>query len=398
MTAPRATRSSRSPRIVPGSLAAGATTLSLLALSACGTADSTAEESPEGGRLDVMASFYPMEFLAERIGGEHVSVTTLTGPGIDPHDLELSPRQTAQLTEADAVVYLEGLQPAIDAAIAQSGVEHIAEATSYTSVDPHDGGHGHDDAHDDDDHGHDDAHEDDGHGHDDAHDDGHGHDDAHDDDHGHDDAHDDDHGHDDAHDDDHGHDDAHEDEDGHGHEDDHDHGPGDPHVWLDPLKYAEVAEGVGGVLAEADPDNAADYEKNTADLVAELHTLHEEFASGLTNTETDTFITTHAAFGHLAGRYGIREEAIAGIDPESEPSAARMRELHAVAKDEGVTTVFFETLASDATARTLAEDLNLQTDVLDPLEGLTDESRGEDYFEVMRANLEALQKALGAAS
>lgn len=131
--------------------------------------------------------------------------------------------------------------------------------------------------------------------------------------------------------------------------------------------------------------------------MAELEELDEEFAAGLAETETQTFITTHSAFGYLAARYGLTEESIAGIDPESEPSGSRMRELHDIAERENVSTVFFETLASDATARTLADDLGLETAVLDPLEGLTEDSAGEDYVEVMRANLAALREALGAA-
>ncbi|WP_425581370.1 metal ABC transporter substrate-binding protein [Streptomyces sodiiphilus] len=344
----------RSTRTAP-SLLAGTAALAMLTLSACGDSEGGAPSAAEEGTLDVVASFYPMAFVAERIGGEHVTVSTLTPPGVEPHDLELSPRQTARLTEADVIVHLEGLQPAVDAAVAQSGVGHLAEATQYVTLETWDD---HDDEHaDEDDHDEDDGH---GHGEDD-------HDDDHDDD-----------------------------EHGHGEDDGHGHGAEDPHFWLDPTRYAQFAEGVGETLAEADPDNAADYRANTETLVGELNALDEEFGEGLSDTTTDTFITTHAAFGYLADRYGLREEAISGLDPESEPSAARMRELHRTAEARNVSTVFFETLASDATARTLAEDLGLETDILDPLEGITDETRGADYFEVMRANLEALQKALGA--
>ncbi|CAM5654651.1 hypothetical protein SVIOM74S_08847 [Streptomyces violarus] len=95
-------------------------------------------------------------------------------------------------------------------------------------------------------------------------------------------------------------------------------------------------------------------------------------------------------------RYGLTQEAISGLDPESEPSAARVKELQQEAKADGVTTVFYETLVSDKTAKTLAKDAKLKTDVLDPLEGITDKSRGDDYFQVMEANLKALQAALGA--
>ena len=162
------------------------------------------------------------------------------------------------------------------------------------------------------------------------------------------------------------------------------------------MRYAEVAEGVGKAFEKADPDHAADYKKNTAALVAKLDALDTEFRNGLAGTKTKVFITTHAAFGYLAERYGLTEEAITGLDPESEPSAARVKELEKMAKADGVTTVFYETLVSDKTAKTIASDAGLRTDVLDPIEGITDKSRGKDYFSVQKANLKALQTALGS--
>ncbi|CAM5247008.1 zinc ABC transporter substrate-binding protein [Streptomyces narbonensis] len=162
------------------------------------------------------------------------------------------------------------------------------------------------------------------------------------------------------------------------------------------MKYAEVAKGVGAALEKADPAHAADYKKNTDALVKKLGDLNTQFATGLKNTTTRTFITTHSAFGYLAERYGLEQEGITGIDPESEPSPARIKELQDIAKKDKVSTVFFETLASDKTAKTLAGDTGLTTDVLDPLEGITDKSKGDDYIEVMQSNLAALKKALGA--
>ncbi|MCK1795911.1 metal ABC transporter substrate-binding protein [Streptomyces sp. XM4193] len=324
---------------------AGATALGVLSLAACGEGGSG---TTEDGRMSVVASFYPMQFLAERIGGDHVSVETLTEPGVEPHDLELNAKQTGRLSEAGMIVYLKGLQPAVDEAIDQSGAEHVVEATEHTELSESGDDHDHD--------------------HGDDHGDHEGHD------HG-----DEDH--------DHG------DEGGH---EGHDHGPLDPHLWLDPVKYAEVAEGVGKAMAEADPDNADDYADNTSALAKELRTLDKEFSDGLKKTSTSTFITTHSAFGYLADRYGLDEESVAGLDPESEPSPARMKELHGIVRAEKVNTVFFEQIASDRTVKSLAGDLKLKTDVLDPVEGITKESRGKNYLEVMRANLAALQKALGA--
>ena len=330
----------RPRRLIRTTAAATVLGLGSLTLAACGS------DGADDGKVHVSASFYPMQFLAQKIGGEYVTVDNLTKPGVEPHDLELSPKQTGKLSEADVIVYLKGLQPAVDEAVKQSEVENVAEATSFTSLEKHGtdvhgekGGHGEEDAHGD--HG------------------GDGGDGGH---------------------------------------EGHDHGDeagGDPHVWLDPVRFAEVAKGVGKTLQKADPDHKAEYEKNTTELVARLHALDKDFKDGLKKKKSDTFITTHAAFGYLAERYGLHEEAVSGIDPESEPSAARMKDLHKIAEEDGVDTVFFEDTASDKTAKTLAKDLRLKTAVLSPLESLKDPGK-QDYVSVMHQNLTALQIALRA--
>ncbi|MFF0057399.1 metal ABC transporter substrate-binding protein [Streptomyces microflavus] len=337
-------------RLIPTTAVAGAVVLGLTALSACSTSD--AADGGNGDKLKVTASFYPMQFLAERIGGEHVAVTSLTKPGVEPHDLELTPRQIGSISESDYVLYLKGIQPAVDDAILQSGVKNTVDAATLTTLENHGSevsGH---------DHGHEGEEE---------HQDEHAHEDE---------AHE-----------------EHAEGDGHNHGEE---GGADPHIWLDPVKYAEVAKGVGKSLEKADPDHAADYKKNTEALVGELDKLNTAYETGLKNTATKTFITTHSAFGYLAERYGLTQQGIAGIDPEAEPSPARIQEIHTIAEKEKATTVFFETLASDRTAKTLAKDTGLKTGVLDPLEGITKKSQGADYIEVMESNLTALQKALGA--
>lgn len=314
-------------RLIPGAAALAVTALGLGTLSAC--SESSAADGGSSGKLDVVASFYPLQYLAEEIGGSHVKVTNLTQPGQEPHDLEISAKQTAQLQESDAVLYLKNLQPAVDDAVAQSEIRTKIDAASLTSLEEHGNEVG-------------------------------------------------------------------------GHAAEHDGSKGeesegkDPHIWLDPVKYAEVAQGVGKAFEKADPDHAAAYKKNTDALVKKLDGLNTQYEDGLKNTRTKVFITTHAAFGYLAERYGLTEEAINGLDPESEPSAKRVKDLEKMAKADGVSTVFYETLVSDKTAKTIAKDASLKTDVLDPIEGITEKSRGTDYFEVMESNLKALQSALGA--
>ncbi|WP_327676745.1 metal ABC transporter substrate-binding protein [Kitasatospora sp. NBC_00458] len=295
-----------------------------LTLTACG---SSGGAQGADGKLNVVASFYPMEFLAAQIGGEHVKVTGLTAAGVEPHDLELTAKQVASVQKADAVVYLKGLQPTVDKAVADSGAKHKVDATAASPLEDHHLAEGHSEG------------------------------------------------------------------DGH----DHDEAAGDPHIWLDPTRYAAVAKSVGAELAKADPAHAADYAKNTDELVGRLTTLDQEFRDGLKDARTRTFVTSHAAFGYLAEHYGLTQVAINGVDPESEPTPARLADVQKAAKENGVTTIFFETLVSPKLADTVAKDLGLKTAVLDPLEGVKDPAK-DSYLTVMKQNLTNLQAALGATT
>ncbi|GAA1971615.1 metal ABC transporter substrate-binding protein [Kitasatospora viridis] len=305
----------RRNRATPIALTALALTAGL-ALSACG--GSTGAKSADG-KVNVVASFYPLQYLAEQIGGDHVKVTDLTAAGVEPHDLELTAKQVATVQTAGAVVYLKGLQPTVDKAVAQSSSKYVVDAAALSPLVDH-----------------------------------------------------------------------HLDEGGA-------ESGTDPHIWLDPTRYATVAKGVGAELAKADPAHAADYQKNTDALVAQLATLDQSFQSGLKSCTRKAFVTSHAAFGYLADHYGLQQIAINGVDPESEPTPARLAQIQQAAKDNGVTTIFFEALVSPKLADSVAKDLNLKTAVLDPLEGVKAGSQ-DTYFTIMQQNLSNLQAALGCAS
>ena len=178
-------------------------------------------------------------------------------------------------------------------------------------------------------------------------------------------------------------------------DDGHDHGAYDPHVWLNPMNLAEIGTQIARVLAEIDPDNAASYAANAARLTDDLTGLDDQFSAGLTNCRTDTFITNHAAFGYLADRYHLHQVGISGLSTEAEPSPARIAEVQQIAREHDLTTIFYETAVSPKLAQTIASDLGLKTDVLDPLETLSSESRGDDYIQVMTANLTSLRDANG---
>jgi zinc transport system substrate-binding protein len=162
----------------------------------------------------------------------------------------------------------------------------------------------------------------------------------------------------------------------------------DPHVWLDPNRYAAIARKIADVLG----DRAA-----ARPLVSDLEELDAEFRNGLAACERREIVTSHAAFGYLADAYDLEQIPLTGVSPEAEPSAGAIEELVDEVEGEGATTVFFETLVSPELAETVAREAGAETAVLNPLEGLTEDEidEGADYFAIMRENLAALREALG---
>ena len=282
------------------------------------------------GLPQVAASFYPLAFVAEEVAGDDAVVTNLTPVGTEPHDLELTPRQVGRLAEADLLLYLGQRF--------QPAIEGAAGEATNRAVDVLDGlelAALDADEEADDDHAAEEAEE-----------------------------------------------------------ADEEHGEWDPHVWLDPIRLGTIATDVGSHLAEIDPDNADGYRERADDLVSRLEELDAEFEDGLTDCERTEIVVSHDAFGYLAGRYGLEQVSIAGIDPEAEPPPGRVAEVADFAAVHGVTTIFFETLVSPDIAETIANEIGVKTEKLDPLEGPPD---GTDYFGAMRTNLSALRAALGCS-
>jgi zinc transport system substrate-binding protein len=277
------------------------------AVAACGSSVSS------GDRTDVVAAFYPLAFAAEQVGGRAVSVTNLTPPGAEPHDVELSARDVERVRSADLVLYLgSGFQPALERAVdgAEGETLDLLEA-----LDTHEGSAA-------------DGHEDAG------------------------------------------------------------AGTLDPHVWLDPVRFAQIVKRIGVPLAR--PHSATRLRERLLDL-------DKEFRSGLAACQRSEIVTSHAAFGYLAERYGLEEIALTGLSPEAEPGPRELERAIGAVRERGATTVFFETLVSPRLAETVARETGARTAVLNPLEGLTETEldSGEDYFSVMRENLAVLREALG---
>lgn len=297
------------------------TAMTLTVLTSC-SAGVAAPAAATAEPVKVVAAFYPFQFVAERVGGDQVSVTNLTLPGVEPHDLELTAQQVASLGSADLLVHQAGFQAAVDNAIAQAAPRRVVNAASFLTLKTL------------------------------------------------------------------------ADESGHSGEDEEAHEGGtDPHTWQDPTNMVAIADHVRDALIEARPAATAVFTANAAALVADLNQLDGEYRTGLSACAIKPFVTSHAAFGYIAGRYGLEQVAIRGLEPDTEPTAARIAAVQKIARDNKVTTIFFETLVSPVVSESIAQDLGLRTDVLDPIEGITSASRGGDYLAVMRSNLAALRAA-----
>jgi zinc transport system substrate-binding protein len=171
----------------------------------------------------------------------------------------------------------------------------------------------------------------------------------------------------------------------------------DPHVWLDPVLMGKLVDAVRDALVRADPAGRQGYDSRAARYRGQIEALDGKFRTGLSHCVRRVIVTSHAAFGYLAGEYGLEQEAISGISPEAEPDPRRLAELTDLVEAKGVTTIFTEELVSPRVADALANEAGVKTAVLSPLEGLSsdEQARGDTYVTVMERNLAEFRAALG---
>lgn len=187
---------------------------------------------------------------------------------------------------------------------------------------------------------------------------------------------------------------AEESEEEHEHEHEHSH-HADPHVWLSPVLAQQEVQTITDALVKVDPDNKEYYETESSKYIEKLKALDEEYKTELKGITSNEFITQHTAFSYLAKEYGLVQVPIAGLSPDEEPSAAKLAELKKFAEEHEINVIYFEELTSSKVAETLANELGADTEVLNALEGLSDEQQkaGEDYITVMEENLTQLKKS-----
>ncbi len=170
----------------------------------------------------------------------------------------------------------------------------------------------------------------------------------------------------------------------------------DPHIWLSPILAKNIVERITQTFIELDPQHTQQYQQNALRVQKQLDDLDQIYRQGLQHCQTKDIVTSHAAFGYMAAGYDLRQIPITGISPEEEPSLQQLAEMTRFAKQHNVKVIFFESLVSPKLAETLAKEINAQTLVLNPLEGLTSQEiqEGKTYFTEMEQNLLNIKVAL----
>jgi zinc/manganese transport system substrate-binding protein len=353
--------------------------LTLLSTTSLASADS----------LDVVASFSILADMTRVVGGDHVSVTSLVGPGEDAHVYQPIPMDVVAVTGADLVITnglgFEGfLERLIEASDTQATIVTASTGIDVIEV-------GEDDHHDHDDH------DDRAHAHGDEHDDDQDHDHAHDghDEHGH-----DDHGHDDHGRDEHDHDEHAHDDHGHDEHAHHDHGPNDPHAWqsLDAAQIyvANIADG----LCEALPGHCDEFTANAQAYASELEALEADWEATLADVAMDgrTIITSHDAFGYLARDFDLTILTPQGMSTESEASAADVAAIIDQIQETGARALFVENISDPRLIEQIADETGLTVTGTLYSDALSVEGEASTYLGMMASNLRAISEALQATN
>ncbi len=311
----------------------------ILILTACG--GNGGVNDAEEGKLRVVTSFYPLQYLTEEIGGDLVAVNNLIPTGVEPHDWTPKSRDLTRASSADLFLYngagLEGwVDEFLEGLDQDSSVRTIEASRGIALIS------GNPEAH------------------------------------------------------------AHEGEDEHGHEEEHadeEHGREaedvDPHTWVSPKSMLIMAANVRDSLIAADEANRGTYEAGyeaVQQKLAELDAAYEELRS----LPRRDIVVSHQAFGYLCRDYGLNQVAIMGMSADAEPKAQDLLNIAKFVEEQGIRYIFFEELVSAELAQTLANEADVDTLVLNPVEGLTpkQEASGDNYVTLMELNLQNLRKAL----
>ena len=148
-----------------------------------------------------------------------------------------------------------------------------------------------------------------------------------------------------------------------------------------------IGNSIAKALSALTSDSAID--ENRSSFENGLNALATDYTAKLANCSIKALVVSHEAFGYIANAYGFEQVGISGLSPEAEPSPARLAEVAKIAKAENATTIYYESLVDPKVAKTLADELKITAEMLDPLES---PPASGDYLSVMQQNLDTLVK------
>ncbi|WLR54767.1 zinc ABC transporter substrate-binding protein [Mesobacillus subterraneus] len=340
-----------------------------LTLAGCSSSEKSAKkDESEANKLTVYTTIYPLQDFAKKIGGEFVEVESIYPPNVDAHSFEPSTKDMMNLAEADLFIYsgagIEGFTEKAEKALRNEKVMMVKAAENVDMIESgHTHSHDEEESHSDEQHQEGDAsHSDEEHKDDAA---------SHSDE-------------------------EHQDEDAsHSDEEQHDQNL-DPHVWLDPILSIKLAANIKDSLIELMPDREQEFEQNFALLEKDLKELDNEFKNVIEQAENKHLLVAHEAYGYWSNRYGIIQIAVNGLSPTQEPSQRELTNLIEEAKEHDLKYIAFEQNVSSRVAEMIQREIGAETVTLYNLESISaeDMKNQEDYFSLMRKNLQTLEKVL----
>lgn len=309
-------------------------TLAALNVSAMG-----GKEIPNNGKKNVAVTFDAMAELTKAIANGSVNIITIIPPGMEPHDFEPKPKDLGFLAHADALVY-NGLEMEfwLEEALAAVNNDKLIKIEAAAGITPIKAEHHH--------------HHDGevcpicGEVHDDDHKTHHGC--CH-------------------------------------------HGEFDPHVWLSPSSAKIMIRNIEKGLSKADPEHTTLYKENADKYIAEFDALLNEYTSKFASLKNKHFVTGHAAFAYLCRDFNLEQNAVTGVFAEGEPNAKELAELVEYCKQNKVTVIFTEELASPEISKTLAKEIGAKVEKIYTMESAEDNM---SYLARMKYNLNKIYENL----
>ncbi|OUJ19227.1 ABC-type metal ion transport system periplasmic component/surface adhesin [Methanonatronarchaeum thermophilum] len=292
------------------------TIILLITIITAGTAYiATDEITQQDADLHIALTIPPQTQIAEKIGGDKITTTTMVPPGEDPHTAEPNPQRLQDLSKADIYFKIgSGLEfedRHMDTITEQNKNMKIADSSQNITLQDMEHTCCPDCNHD------------------------------------------------------------------HDHDHDHNHDYKDPHIWLSPSNVVQMTENLLEVMVELDPENADYYEQNAEQYISNLKSIDNEIKTGLMNHSEEKFMIFHPSLGYFAHEYNLEQIPIE--EEGEEPGPAGQQRIIDQAREEGIQTIFVSPEFDQSAAQSIADEIDGEVVLLNPLEKELDDNLLDIY-------------------